>query len=106
MFEKIEDYFYDEPGRIIQSGKWTIKTGVFLILAGAIGQVPVRATNALFLLAKQPAPTKTLADIYPTLPLWWVPESWLGIFFPVAIIAIGISVSAYGHKLNSMFRGV
>lgn len=104
MFEQIEDYFYDEPERITQSGKWMIMTGAFLMVAGTIGQVVVRAANTLLVLAKQTDPTKVLADIYPTLPLWWVPESWLGIFFSVAAIAIGIAVNAYGKKFERILR--
>ncbi len=106
MFEQIEDYFYGVPGRIAQLGRWMVLTGAFLIVAGAIGQVMVRTANAFSVLAKQTESTKVLADIYPTLPLWWVPESWFGIFFSVAVIAIGIAVNTYGKKIERILRGM
>jgi hypothetical protein len=81
-------------------------TGAFVLVAGAIGLFVTRATNALQILAKQAETTKGLADIYPTLPLWWVPESWFGAFVSVVLIIIGIAVSSYGKQVERMLRGM
>jgi hypothetical protein len=106
MFERVENYFYGRPGRIKRSGKWIAMTGASLMMAGAIGLFVTRATNVIQTMAKQTETTKALSDIYPTLPLWWVPESWFGIFVSVVLIVVGVAVSSYGKDVDRMLRGI
>ena len=104
MLDQIQDYFYSEPGRITEPGKLLSRFGTFLLLAGAIGRFVTGTNNILPTLAQQPQATKSLADIYPTLPLWWVPESWLGVISSVLLIAVGMSVALHGKNVDRMLR--
>lgn len=104
MLERLQDYLYSEPGRLSGIGKLLAQFGVFLFLAGAIGHFATSTINVLPTLAKQPETTKTLADIYPTLPLWWVPETWLGVITSVILAVAGICIALHGKSVDRMLK--
>lgn len=104
MLEQIEDYFYGRPERITQSGRWMAMTGAYLMVAAAIGQVVTRSVNVFPTLAKQPETTNGLSDIYSMLPLWWVPESWFGVFISVVLIVAGIAMNTHGKRVERMLN--
>lgn len=104
MIERLQEYFYTEPGRITAPGRLLVQLGALLLLAGAIGRVATGAINILPTLARQPETTKTFADIYPTWPLWWVPESLLGAAATVLLIVAGIGIALYGKSVDRMLK--
>lgn len=104
MLEQLQNYFYSEPGRITEPGKLLARFGAFLLLVGAIGRFATGTINILPTLAQHPPATKNLADIYPTLPLWWVPESWIGVITSMLIIAVGTCVALHGKNVDRMLR--
>lgn len=104
MLEYLQDYFYSEPGRITEPGKFLTLFGAFLLLAGAIGHRVTATINVLPMVAQQPPTTKTLADVYPMLPLWWVPESWLGLATSVFFIMIGMCIALHGKKVDRILK--
>lgn len=105
MFERIEDYLYAEPERITWLGAIIAKFGGFLLVAGAVGQLATRAINILPIIQSKAESTNTLVDIYPTLPLWWVPESFFGVFVSAILFAAGIGVNLYGRKIDRLLKG-
>lgn len=104
MIENVQDYFYSEPGRITGPGKLLVLFGCFLLVMGAIGRLATGAINTLPTLAQQNGTTKTLADIYPTLPLWWVPESMIGGASSMLAIAIGAYVFLHGATVDRQLK--
>jgi hypothetical protein len=106
MFESLADYFYSKPGRITVHGKVLVLVAAFLLLVSAIGQVATRATNILPTLAQQPETNKTLADIYPTLPVWWIPESLAGGAFCLIIMALGFYTFLHGKAVDRFLKSV
>jgi hypothetical protein len=104
MFESVAEYFYSEPGRITPYGTFLTLIGAFLLLAGAIGRVATGTINVLPTLAQQPETNKTLSDIYPTLPVWWVPESLVGGAFGVIIVALGFYIFYHGKAIDRVLK--
>lgn len=104
MFEKLQDYFYSEPGRITGLGRFIVQFGLFLLLAGALGRVATGAINIIPTLARQAATSKTLADIYPSLPLWWVPETWFGLLGSLFLIVGGLFIHAHGKQVDRLLK--
>jgi hypothetical protein len=106
MLERLQDYFYSEPGRITGPGKLLVLLGCFLLLVGAIGRLATGAINMLPTLAQQNQTTKALADIYPTLPVWWVPESMVGAALSLLAIAVGAYVFLHGKTIDRQLNSL
>lgn len=106
MLERLTDYLYSEPGRIAGFGKLLALCGAFLLVLGAIGRLATGAINILPTLAQQLQTTKNLADIYPTLPLWWVPETLLGGALSVFLIAVGMCVFLHGKNVDRLLKSI
>ena len=106
MFESLADYFYSERGRITPYGRALVLVAAFLLVVGAIGQVATRATNILPTLAQHPETNKALADIYPTLPVWWIPESLAGGVFCITMMALGFYIFLHGKTVDRFLKSV
>ncbi|MGZ5198261.1 MAG: hypothetical protein ACXWC4_00690 [Telluria sp.] len=100
MLNLFSDYFYEKPGRLMTLGKAIALLGAGLLVAAAWGNVATGSINILPTLAGQPSTSKTLADIYPTLPLWWIPESGWGLFAAFALVVIGLLANARGRWIE------
>lgn len=104
MLERIHEYFYSEPGRITGLGRLIFQLGAFLLFVGAIGQVATTTINILPTIAKQPETTKMLADVYPSLPLWWVPEAWYSAIACVLLIVGGLCLNVHGKQVDRLLK--
>lgn len=100
MFDRIAVYFLTEPVRLEDLGRILALFGAAIILAGLFGHVAVTALGAANSLAGQTHIVKSLADIYPSLPTWWIPEGLLGTLPAIFIIAAGIWLNATGKQLR------
>jgi hypothetical protein len=104
ILDHLQNYCYSKPGRITGLGRALVLFGAFLLLGGAIGRVATGAINILPTLVKQPETEKNLADLYPTWPLWWVPESWLGVVAVAVLIVVGICIALHGDRVDRMLK--
>lgn len=100
MYEKILDYFITEPKRLVGAGRFTARSGILLVVIGLCGRV---ATTGVALLPSRVSRTMqatTLADVYPALPTWWVPETAFGFVLCAILIACGIAAAQTGKRLQ------
>src|SRR5213592_1873858 len=104
MLERLQGYYYSEPGRITGLGRFVVQCGSFLLMAGAIGRVATGAINILPTLARQTETSKMLVDIYPSVPLWWVPETWFGAICSIFLIVGGICLNAHGKRVDRLLK--
>lgn len=104
MIERMQEYFYSEPGRITKFGQLNFQVGAFLLIAGALGQVATTAINILPTIAKQSEHTKMLVDMYPSLPLWWVPETGFGAVASMLLTLIGICLNIHGKHVDRLLK--
>jgi hypothetical protein len=100
MYEKLLDYFLTEPGRLVGAGRLAARSGLLLLFIGLCGRVAT--TGVAVLLSRVPGAMQAtaLADVYPALPTWWVPETAFGFVLCVVLIASGIAAAQTGKKLQ------
>lgn len=100
MLERLENYFLTEPERLIGLGSAFAFMGIWLILFGFVGNVATSAINGIGIIGGHAGATKTLADIYPSLPTWWVPETIVGALTAVVLMSIGIWFNLEGKRIR------
>lgn len=102
--EAIYGWFQEKPQRLIDSGRSLFMVGFVLLLVGLCGYMATTSVNVIVNLVPgaQIQPAKTLAEIYPTLPTWWVPESLLGFMLALVLIVLGIAVAMTGKQYKRM----
>ena len=100
MLERLKDYFLAEPERFIGQGRAMVYLGVGLIMFGLVGNVATSAANGIGISGGNAGAVKTLADIYPSLPTWWVPESIIGALPAIVITAIGVWLILTGKRVR------
>ncbi|MFM9926740.1 hypothetical protein VLK31_27405 [Variovorax sp. H27-G14] len=103
MFERIYEYFLTEPRRLIDLGNNLVRTGAFLLVLGAIGNVMTGVSAVALSFGKQTVNPQTLADLYPSIPTWFVPESIIGCVPAILMMLIGFSVASMGHRLKRAY---
>jgi hypothetical protein len=64
-------------------------SGGWLLIAGALGTVFMKAFSAPVMLGGKPDPA-TLGEMFPDLPLFWVPEGPLGYVLASLLLLAGI----------------
>jgi hypothetical protein len=102
MLERLEDYFLTEPERLIGLGRALVYLGGMLIMFGLVGHVATSAANGIGIIGGHADTVKTLADIYPSLPTWWVPESIIGALPAIVTSALGIWLTLTGKRLRRL----
>lgn len=104
MFEKILDEFLENPKRMVALGEFLITLGYWLGIAGLVGKVATTAVGAISSMANRSASVGTLADIYPSLPTAWVPESVIGFVLTAVILSLGLWLKHTGKKFERYLR--
>lgn len=104
MFEKILDAFLENPKRLVALGEFFITLGYWLGIAGLLGKVATTAVGAITSMANSSTSVGTLADIYPSLPTAWVPESAIGLVLTALILSLGLWLKHTGKKFERYLR--
>lgn len=104
--ESIYEWFLEKPQRSIDFGRSFYWVGFFLLIVGLCGRVATTSSSVIANLvpAAQSQQAKTLAEVYPTLPTWWIPEHFIGFFFVVALILVGIILEMQGKKYKRILN--
>jgi hypothetical protein len=100
MLERLENFFLTHPERLIGLGSAFAFMGMWLILFGLVGNIATSAINGLGIIGGHAGATKTLADIYPSLPTWWVPETIVGALPAMVLMSIGIWSNLEGKRIR------
>jgi hypothetical protein len=103
MLNQVDHYFHSRPNRISGPGRLLVRIGGFLFVMGIVGKALAGFMSALQSLVQQQA-TKTLSEIYPTLPLWWVPETAVGFIGSGLLVVAGFSLVMYGQRIDRLFN--
>ncbi|KAF7960300.1 hypothetical protein AWV80_35025 [Cupriavidus sp. UYMU48A] len=83
----------------METGRLFAYLGGLWCMAGVAGAFATRVIGILQHTARQASTSPRLADLYPSLPTWWVPESWLGAMPAIALLVFGMWLVAVGNKL-------
>ena len=100
MEDRILNYFMTEPRRLVVAGRFAARLGVLLLLIGLCGRVATTGVALLLPRASSTTQATTLADVYPALPTWWVPETALGFVLCLILTAGGIAAAQTGKRLE------
>jgi uncharacterized membrane protein len=92
-----------KPQRIISYGINLCILGIFLLIAGLYGKFATTPIASILGMQTTIQSTKTLSETYPTLPTWWVPETFIGFFFSFILVFLGIILALTGKKLKQIY---
>lgn len=102
MWDRVVDYFLEAPERLGGLGRALASAGSFIIVAGVIGHV-ARSVNTIALsIGKPAAGAKSLAELYPSLWTWWVPESIIGAMPALILIGFGVWLVLLERRLQRL----
>lgn len=104
MFDQVLGYFMTEPRRLVNLGSTLASIGAITIVIGLIAHVATTATSALGNLAGQTSAVKSLAELYPSLPTWWIPESIVGGLPAVLFATAGLWLNATGRQIRRILK--
>lgn len=104
MFRKILDAFLENPKRLVALGEFLATLGYWLGIAGLVGKVATTAVGVITSMPNSSASVGTLADIYPSLPTAWVPESAIGFVLTAMILSLGLWLKHTGRQFERYLR--
>lgn len=93
--EHVVEYFLSEPQRLIDTGMTALYLGMGQCLAGLFGQLLLQATGVMARLGGQQV-ERSLDQMFPDFPTWWIPEGWVGFLFPLVIAVLGFWMAKTG----------
>lgn len=104
FIEGIAAWFLMHPPRTKALGHLLFYVGAGIVIAGLCGnfaRASVTAVKSLALPHNSPLPS--LADIYPQLPTFWIPENLFTGFLAVAIAMIGAWLIRFGKRVERFY---
>jgi hypothetical protein len=104
MLNQVDHYFHSKPNRISGPGRTLIRVGGFLFAMGIVGKTLAAFMSAFQTLVQQPQAIRTLTELYPTLPLWWVPETAYGFIGSGLLVVAGLCLVLYGQRIDRLFK--
>ena len=90
MFDRLIDYFLNEPRRLVDLGAAMVKVGGFLCIAGIAGQVVTTGVSAARSIGTHVRVEVALAEVLPDFLSWWMPEGVIGFAFAVLVLVTGL----------------
>ncbi len=102
MWNRLIDYLFSEPRRFGWLGQACVSTGLFILVAGCAGW----AVRSMLEVAQRHAPLtlpRTLAELYPMLWTWWVPESIVGTLPSLLLVGFGLWLSTVGRRVVRIY---
>lgn len=100
MYEMLIEFFIARPGRLRALGRAMFRVSAMILLVGLCGHVAITGTSAIRAMVV-PVPTDTsLATLYPSMPTWWVPESFLGYLTVAMTATLGLTLVQMGKAID------
>lgn len=94
----------DQPERLVAAGDVAMYSAQAFLVAGPFGKVATTAMSSLSVLGTKAAEhSKTLAELYPNLPTWWIPETAEAFIAAAALMAAGLWVRHVGRRYQRVF---
>jgi hypothetical protein len=103
VIEFLPEYLLEEPKRMVTFGRGLVRAGGFILIAGAVGNVATAGSTAILSIAHKTASVPSLASLYPSIPTWWIPESFLGCIPAALLIVGGITLTSLGRKIQRAY---
>ncbi|WP_440030306.1 hypothetical protein [Chromobacterium amazonense] len=99
--ESIYVWILNRYGLLIDAGRAIFTGGFIAIIAGIFGwMLKIAQASIAVTPSGEPAPTRALADAWPSLPTGWVPETLPGFLLAGLITVTGIAIAMIGRHLK------
>lgn len=106
LMDFFEEYFLAKPERLVRFGQYLALLGGWIIILALVGQVATGAVNVVGNIGRHASTVKMLADIYPSIPTWWVPESIIGAMPAVVGLVVGFWMNQTGKRYQRILGQV
>lgn len=103
MFETAMTSVLSNPKRLIWVGYALFRTSTFILMIAILAKAATKATEGIFNLSASTAHAVPLAEVLPSLPTWWVPESLSGTLLTISLGAMGLWLHYCGKNLQRYF---
>ncbi len=100
MIERLVGWFLDKPRRITRAGRLLAISGLALLVAGIIGAYARIAFVVIMGFNSRVPIEKSLEELFPQIPVWWIPESILGFLGAILLLSAGIYLFFAGRKIS------
>lgn len=104
MYESIVEFFLTHPRRMVATGRALVTGATALVGAGLWGQAATTSVAAIYKIGGAESSPGSLAELYPSIPTWWIPESLFGYFVAGVVGAAGFVLWKAGKKYERFFR--
>lgn len=104
IFNALADFFVWRPTRLIDLGRVLTWLAAALAFAAAVGHLAVTASAAISQIGGTNSAAPALADVFPGIPTWWIPQSIPAFLLVAAIFAAGITCISTGRKLERILN--
>lgn len=104
IFDALADFFVSRPTRLIDLGRVLAWLAAALAFATAVGHLAVTASAAITQIGGTNSAVPALADVFPGIPTWWIPQSIPAFLLVAAILAAGIACISTGRKLKRILN--
>jgi|APLak6261674860_1056103.scaffolds.fasta_scaffold05121_1 hypothetical protein len=96
-------WIYERPKLARMLGRALFSVGSFIAVCGLIGHAGITALNQARSIGKMP-PYSGLSEAYPTYPLWWIPEHFLGYAVGALIAGSGLYLALTARSVLKMLH--
>ena len=105
MYEALIDYFLNKPTRLASLGLALFGAFSTLIIVGLYGRLATVGVSMMLGLGISKVADRALADVYPSFPTWFVPETAFGFTFCTVVAVVGVYMNFAGRKLERFLHG-
>lgn len=102
MIDRFAGFFLTEPRRLVVLGRVLLNFSGFLVMAGLFGALATTANSFAIGMSAKAKPVIELADAFPGIPVWWVPESVFGYAFALLCGLLGVFVIRTGRTYQRL----
>ena len=103
VYEYLPEFLLSEPDLMVALGRGLTRGGGFWLIVGAIGHGATTAISVVQSMGHKAVVAHTIAELYPSLPTWWVPESIVGCLPAVLLVGAGVTLASMGKQLKRAY---
>lgn len=100
MYEMLIEFFVARPGRLSALGRLLFQLSAMILLVGLCGRIATTGISTIQTMAGAIPRDTSLAVLYPSVPTWWVPESFLGYFACVLTAVLGLTMAQMSKAID------
>lgn len=89
-------FLESRPDRLTRAGRFLYRFAAALIVVGVVADVVVGSVRH----ARHDHHYRWIADVFPSLPTWWIPETVSGVLAVIVLGAAGLVLAYEGRRID------